>query len=157
MAAIANQLELQGLIGHYALSLDDRDVEGFLGVFWPQARLTVVMDRRDDGVEDVTRVSYVGYEQLAEIPKNLRTYEKTFHFMGNQAFSIADEHAVGEVYGEAHHVRLGESPLDNIAYIRYTDEYDRGADGRWRISVRNVRILWTEERTGPYITSHIQR
>ena len=84
---------------------------------------------------------------LAKIPELIRVYAKTFHFVGNSAYDIADGRATGEVYCLAHHLTPDRHGGTNyVMYIRYQDRYHPGPDGVWKIADRRVLIDWTEVR-----------
>jgi hypothetical protein len=127
----------------YAAAADGRDVEGFLSVFVPDARLSICSGPVPGQVVRVVS----GHEELAAIPTSLARYHRTFHFLGQSGYQREGDRASGEIYCVAHHLTVGPSGAqDKVMYIRYADEYHADAVNAWRIAHRLVRIDWTEIR-----------
>jgi hypothetical protein len=138
--------ELRALAGHYAMSVDEGDADGFADTFLPEARLQVF--RPGDG--DVPSTDLTGHDALRAIPPRLgRTYDQTFHFLGQSSYSIgaSEGEATGRVYCQAHHLRRpAAGGSDFVMFIRYDDTYRRNPAGAWKFADRVVRVRWTETR-----------
>lgn len=131
---------LNQLAFRYAAAVDACDVDGFLGVFTPDARLR---SYHPDAAEPFADL--FGHEQLASIPNTMRgMYRKTAHQMTNHLVEVDGERASGTVLCTARH--LGIDPAEAsalIVVIRYVDRYVR-QEGEWRIADRQIRFLWSE-------------
>jgi hypothetical protein len=126
----------------YASAADQRDRDRFLGVFAPDARLTVCRPGPDAVPRTIT-----GHDELASIPTSLARFERTFHLLGQAGYEGEGDRATGEVYCVAHHLtRDAAGTTDTVMFIRYADEYRADASGAWRIADRRVQIDWTETR-----------
>jgi len=136
----ADVLELNQLAYRYAAAVDGRDVNAFLDVFASDGRMRSYHAGDDEPFAD-TR----GHEQLAYVPETMaKMFGLTFHQMSNHLVEVDGDTASGEVLCIARH--LGVDPEDTMAtivVIRYVDEYAR-RDGRWRITDRQIRFLWSE-------------
>ena len=134
---------LHALSMRYARGVDRRDAEMFVSAFHPDARVRVYSPSESSE----PRSELTGHSELAKIPELIRVYAKTFHFVGNSAYDIADGRATGEVYCLAHHLTPDRHGGTNyVMYIRYQDRYHPGPDGVWKIADRRVLIDWTEVR-----------
>jgi ketosteroid isomerase-like protein len=132
----ADIVELNQLAYRYAAAVDACDVELFLGVFTPDARLRSYHPDAQEPFADLA-----GHDQLASIPNTMRgMYRKTTHMMTNHLVAVDGDAATGEVLCTARHLDGGSSI--NVI-IRYVDRYARH-DGRWRIADRQIRFLWSE-------------
>jgi 3-phenylpropionate/cinnamic acid dioxygenase small subunit len=136
----ADVLELQQLAYRYAAAVDARNVDDFLAVFTPDARIRSYHPDADEPFAEV-----VGHEQLASIPETMRTmFGLTVHQMTNHLVDIDGNTATGSVLCTARH--LSVDPEDHSAWvvvIRYVDRYER-RDSRWQIVDRQIRFLWNE-------------
>lgn len=122
----------------YALGADRRDVDLFLGAFGDGAVLRVY----DPATADAPVSTRDTPERLANIIERLRTYDATYHLLGQSAYD-GDR---GEVYCVAHHLDRARG-TDHVMYIRYRDRYVHdGPAGAWRIAERDVLVDWTETR-----------
>jgi ketosteroid isomerase-like protein len=138
---IADRLALRELSDRYGSAVDRRDVESFAELFTDDAELSV---HHPAEAEEPSRVRR-GRGELAEIPRLISRYRKTFHFVGNSLYEIDGDAATGEVYCVAHHLIDDPEPVTaHVMLIRYLDTYRRCDDGRWRISGRRVLVDWTE-------------
>jgi hypothetical protein len=138
---IVDRLALRELADRYASSVDRRDVGSFVELFTGDAELSV-HDPAEAGAPSRVRR---GRGELSEVPHLIARYPKTFHFVGNSLYEIDGDAATGEVYCVAHH--LIDDPVAvtaRVMVIRYLDNYQRGDDGRWRISRRRVLVDWIE-------------
>ncbi len=154
---------LVGLSVAYAEAADQRDGDRFASLFVPHGEL-VVPRYPEDLAPVVTRS---GTEALRRVPEGLAHFERTFHLVGNTSFAVAGDEATGEVQCIAHHLTPPEDPAptdtdwtdtgstDTVWFIRYHDEYTRGAVG-WRFVRRVLHLQWVEhhrvDRVGPQVT-----
>lgn len=133
-------LELNRLAYRYAAAVDDRDVDAFLAVFTPNARMRSYHAGAEEPFADAR-----GHEELASVPETMdKMFGTTVHQMTNHLVDVHGDTATGEVLCTARH--LSVDPTDDTAVvviIRYVDEYER-RDGRWCISDRQIRFLWSE-------------
>ena len=127
--------ELLQLAATYASAVDQRDQAALLSVFVPDATLTVHRADRSDHM--------TGHGELSRITERIARYEKTFHMLGQGAYQVDGDTAQGEVYCVANHLKGG---INTVMFIRYHDRYVRDeADGRWRISQRELAVDWVEQ------------
>jgi len=148
---LATRAALRDLSETYASAVDRRDESLFLSVFADDATLAV-----HDPPETTEPSAMRGHEALARVIPRVARFDRTYHLVGNSRYDVAGDSATGEVYCIAHHVpgeaaggepSPAEGPTTNyVMYIRYRDEYVRGADVRWRIRDRKVLVDWTERR-----------
>jgi len=125
------------------VSVDRRDVDGFVSVFAPDGVLQVF----DAGVADEPRSVLRGADELARVIERISVYDATFHFVGQATYAADGAGATGEVYCTARHLtRSRHGATDFTMLIRYRDRYARGADG-WRIADRSVLVDWTALQT----------
>lgn len=133
-------IELEQLIYRYAAAVDACDVDAFLAVFAPDARL-----RSYHPDTEVPFADLAGHEQLATIPNSMRNiFRCTAHMMTNHLVELDGDTANGSVLCTARH--LSNDPADPAALtviIRYVDRYERHA-GAWLIADREIRFLWSE-------------
>jgi len=128
--------QLNQLAYRYAAGVDACDVDLFLSVFTPDARLRSYHPEADEPFADLA-----GRAQLAAIPNTMRgMYGATTHMMTNHLVAIDGDDATGSVLCTARHLE-GASSINVI--IRYVDRYAR-AGGEWRIADRQIRFLWSE-------------
>jgi 3-phenylpropionate/cinnamic acid dioxygenase small subunit len=132
--------ELNQLVYRYAAAVDACDVEAFLDTFHSDARLRTYHPDSDEPFTD-----FVGHDKLASVPNTMRQmFRRTAHQMTNHLVDVDGDTATGSLLCTARH--LSTNPDDRAALvvvIRYVDRYDRRA-GRWRISDRQIRFLWSE-------------
>ncbi|MGH9079853.1 MAG: nuclear transport factor 2 family protein [Acidimicrobiales bacterium] len=156
---------LRSLSTTYAFAVDDRDGERFASLFVDSGELLV--PNLPDDVQPV--ISRLGRESLRRVPDGLRRYERTFHQVSNDRFSIDGDRATGEVQCVAHHVMgapnaaggaadnaagdgAGDGAggagnrtgIDTVWFIRYLDDYVR-TDRGWRFERRALHLQWVEE------------
>ena len=133
-------IELNQLAFRYAEAVDACDVDAFLDVFHPDGRLRSYHPEAEEPFADL-----VGHEQLASIPPMMRRqFGQTAHQMTNHRVDVDGDAASGSLLCSARH--LTPDPDDDsalVVIIRYVDRYERRA-GRWRISDRQIRFLWSE-------------
>ncbi|MGW0948911.1 nuclear transport factor 2 family protein [Streptomyces sp. NPDC002623] len=121
---------LQDVLTRNATGTDRLDRELMLSAFHPEGRLIV------PSMDFVAE----GHDQVGDLLKLQSQFDKTFHFIGNTRFDIADsgDTATGEIYVLAHHLKDGQV---RVSAIRYQDSYSR-QDGEWRIDERTIHIEW---------------
>lgn len=131
---------LNQLAYRYAAAVDACDVEAFLAVFTPEARLRSYHPDADEPFADLT-----GHEQLAAIPRAMRElYRRTTHMMTNHLVDVRGDTATGEVLCTARHLGADSQDQGSInVIIRYIDRYVR-QQGEWHILDRQIRFLWSE-------------
>jgi ketosteroid isomerase-like protein len=136
-----DRLALRELSDRYASAVDRRDVGSFVELFTDDAELSV----HDPAAAEAPSRVRSGRGELSEVPRLVARYPKTFHFVGNCLYEIDGDAASGEVYCMARHlIDDPEAVTARVMVIRYLDDYQRGHDGRWRISRRRVLVDWTE-------------
>jgi hypothetical protein len=131
---------LNRLAFRYAAAVDACDVEGFLTVFTPEARLRSYHPDAEEPFADLT-----GHDQLVTIPNAMRNmFRHTAHMMTNHLVEVDGANATGTVLCTARHLSADPAiPAALTVIIRYVDRYERHADG-WRIADRQIRFLWSE-------------
>lgn len=140
---------LRSLSIAYATAVDACDGDMLAGLFVPSGEM-VVPAYPDDLGRMITRA---GHEALRRLPDGLRRYERTFHLVANQSYTIDEDQATGDLLCIAHHVtgtrdgsaEDGRAGTDSVWFIRYRDEYFR-TDAGWRFARRELRLQWVEER-----------
>ncbi|MCX4094667.1 nuclear transport factor 2 family protein [Nocardia sp. alder85J] len=139
----ADESALRRLAIGYAIGVDQRDREGLLALFHPDARLEI---RRGSAAGEVVS-ELRGHGQLGLIPDAMAQYRSTFHLVGNTSYRITGTTAEGEVYCIAHHLVDGPDGTSDLAlYLRYLDHYRRDAAGGWLIESRQGIVQWSERR-----------
>jgi hypothetical protein len=141
---VADELALRRLSARYAAGADRGDGAIYAGVFLPDAEMRVY--RLPD--VDTPMTEMAGHDQLAQVPGMLgKRYARTFHFVGQCVYEIADGEATGEVYCLAHHLSTDRhGGTDYVMHMRYQDAYRRDERGDWKIAARVAFIDWTETR-----------
>jgi ketosteroid isomerase-like protein len=133
-------IELNQLAYRYAAAVDACDVDAFLAVFTPGARLRSYHPDAEEPFADLT-----GHARLASIPITMREmFRRTAHSMTNHLVEAAGDTAAGTSLCTARH--LGIDPHDTevlVVVIRYVDRYERFG-GEWRIADRRIHFLWSE-------------
>jgi uncharacterized protein (TIGR02246 family) len=122
--------DVRALVDGYAVAADERDADRFAALFADDAWMAVGDHR------------FEGRDAIATIPERLAKYDVTMHLVSTHRVDVDGDRATGVTYCEAHH-RTGET--DKVMFIRYDDEYARGAEG-WRFASRTLRLLWEEMR-----------
>ncbi len=138
--ADSDVVQLNQLAYRYAAAVDACDVDAFLDVFDPDARLRSYQADAEEPFAEL-----VGHEQLASVPDTMRQmFGRTAHQMTNHLVDVDGATATGTLLCAARH--LSTDPDDVAAFvnvIRYVDRYDRRT-GSWRICDREIRFLWSE-------------
>ena len=138
--SIADVVELHQLAYRYAAAVDACDVEGFLDVFHPDARLRVYQPDAEEPFSDAQ-----GAEALAEVPRMMgQMFRRTAHQMTNPLVEVNGDTATGTVLCAARHLsKDDDDDTSLVVIIRYVDRYER-RDREWRILDREIRFLWSE-------------
>jgi hypothetical protein len=135
---------LRGLAAAYASGIDTRDSGLLLSAFHPDAVVEVHSPTLASALPPSV---FGGHAEIGRITDFIGRYRATFHLLGQSRFQLDGDEATGEVYCMAHHYTPTTDGHENkIMYIRYADEYRRDERGRWKITRREVRPLWTETR-----------
>src|SRR5580693_8432624 len=96
----ADRLAIRELFDAYAHCADRRDAKGQMGLFTPDTRFLVYMDRSSDQPTQELN----GREALAPVFDQLNTYQATMHFNGQSTVVLDGDRATGEPYCIAHHL-----------------------------------------------------
>jgi 3-phenylpropionate/cinnamic acid dioxygenase small subunit len=136
-------VELNQLVYRYAAAVDACDVDAFLAVFHPDARLRTY---HPDATEPFSEA--IGHDALTVVPDTMRgMFRRTAHQMTNPLIAIEGDTATGSVLCTARHLHLDPDDRESlVVVIRYVDRYER-RDGTWRIADREIRFLWSERHT----------
>lgn len=130
---------LEQLAYRYAEAIDACDVDRFLAVFTPKARLHIYHPDAEAPFAD-----FSGHDELNVIPGRMRNmFAQTMHAMANPLVEVTGDRASGTVLCTARHLTLDRENTMNVM-IRYIDAYERCVDG-WNIADRQIRFLWTEQ------------
>lgn len=139
--ALDDIVALKQLAYRYADAIDACDVDRFLAVFSPDARMHIYHPDTE-----VPFADFSGHEQLAAIPGRMRNmFAQTMHIMTNQLVDLVGDRATGTVLCTARHLTLDRETSMNVM-TRYVDCYER-IDGAWKIADRQIRFLWSEQHT----------
>ena len=137
--AEADIVLLKQLGYRYAYALDGCELEPFLDVFTPDARLRIYHPDAEAPFADFT-----GHEQMRIIPGRMRDmFAQTMHVMSNHLVEVDGDEARGTVLCTARHLTKDRENSMNVM-IRYVDAYRRTAEG-WKIADRQIRFLWSEQ------------
>jgi ketosteroid isomerase-like protein len=136
----ADIAELNQLAYRYAAAVDACDVDAFVSVFCPEARLSTFGPGADEPVG-----VYVGHTGLAYVPEAMsKLFTRTAHLMTNHLVQLDGDAANGSLLCTARHLHAnGAGGTDLVVVIRYVDRYERRQD-RWLILDREIRFLWSE-------------
>ena len=125
---IESQLAIQQLPIRYALAVDGRDLDAWVGLFVED----VNCGRRGRGRAVLKSI----------IEPQVRTFYRSIHQICGQAVDfIDDDHATGKVYCRAEHEARGKWVVMAICYF---DDYER-RDGRWYFVRRKERHWYSSD------------
>ena len=127
---IEAHLAIQQLAIRYAIAVDSRDIDAWVGCFRPD----VNMGRRGAGREALRR--YIE-------PEVRRFYRSVHHICGHRIELEGPDQATGAVYCRAEH-EVGDRWI--VMAICYFDEYAR-VDGEWYFSRRRERHWYAADVT----------
>jgi hypothetical protein len=136
-------LALRRLTDDYGSTVDNRDGDGFAGVFTPDGELAVY-----EPGEDEPSLVYTGYDELVSVIELVKAFTTTMHLMANHQVDIDGDTATGMVYGLSLHLtESGGRGVDTLMVMKYRDRYAR-TDKGWKIARRDVLRQWTEYNAG---------
>jgi len=132
-------VQIKQLGYRYAHAVDSCDLDRFLAVFTPDARLHIY---HPDAEEPFTE--FAGTEGLSIIPGRMKDmFAQTMHVMTNHLVEVDGDNARGTVLCTSRHLTKDRENSMNVM-IRYVDCYTR-IDGAWKIADREIRFLWSEQ------------
>jgi 3-phenylpropionate/cinnamic acid dioxygenase small subunit len=132
-------VQLTQLGYRYADAIDACDLDRFLAVFTPDARLHIY---HPDANEPFA--SFSGHDEMRIIPGRMEDmFAQTMHLMSNHLVDVDGDKATGTVLCTARHLVKDRENSMNVL-IRYIDEYIR-ENGEWKIADRQIRFLWSEQ------------
>ena len=141
----ADRLAIRELFDAYAYCADRRDAEGQKALFTEHTRFAVYMS--GEGTEPTYVID--GREGLTPVFEDLRQYEQTMHFNGQQTVTLDGDRATGESYTIAHHLFSDdEGQKVMVAYLRYYDTFAK-VEGAWLFAARELVLDWSETRPSP--------
>lgn len=125
---IESQLAIQQLPIRYAIAVDGRDLDAWVGLFIDD----VNCGRHGRGRDVLRRI----------IDPQVRTFYRSIHQVCGHAIEfVDDDHATGKVYCRAEHEARGKWVAMAICYF---DEYAR-RDGRWLFVRRRERHWYSSD------------
>jgi hypothetical protein len=137
---LAEQRALERLTEQYAHAADRREPASAASLFTEDGLLTLFMD----GPEGQPTAQHRGRTAIAAAIAALDRYDATTHFLGQRSFDVDGQHALGETYCLAYHVRRKPGFLVNeMLAIRYLDTCVR-RDGRWLFGERRLVTDWMQ-------------
>lgn len=130
---------LDQLAYRYADAIDACDLDRFLDVFTPDARLHIYHPDADEPFWN-----FSGHEEMRIIPGRMEDmFAQTMHVMTNHLVEVDGDRAKGTVLCTARHLTKDRENSMNVM-IRYIDKYARQG-GEWKIADRQIRFLWSEQ------------
>ena len=126
----------------YAAALDGLDAALLRSVFEPDGVFRTFVPGATEPRSEIR-----GHAQIEKMVEAMpRLFERTHHVMTNPLTELDGERATGTVQCASHHLIVDDGRRWKfVTYLGYEDEFRRGADGEWRIAVRDARFLWAEE------------
>ncbi len=149
--AVADQLELSGLVHRYAGYVDARRFDDVAELFTANAEL--ILPQPPDHLEPCVR--HNGHAGVRAAMAALSSVTRTHHGIVGEFYTgtPAADMATGAITGVAHHwTDSGGQFTDHVWYLRYADVYRRGEQG-WRIAVRTLSIDAIEARPARQVRS----
>lgn len=132
---------LEQLVYRYADAIDACDVDRFLAVFTPEARLHIYHPDAEGPFADLA-----GHDQLRIVTGRMRDmFAQTMHVMSNMLIEVDGDRASGTSLCTARHLTIDREASMNVM-LRYVDRFER-SDGAWKIADRQIRFLWSEQHT----------
>jgi hypothetical protein len=118
-------MELNELAVRYCLAIDDSDYAGMVDLYTTNATLGTT----------------VGGQEVVDTLRSIRsTYGRTIHVPEAHTITFTDDdHATGIVLS---HAELDIQAQTVHCYIRYYDDYERGADSAWRFANRTLKVAY---------------
>jgi hypothetical protein len=127
---VEDMLAIQQLPIRYALAVDERDVDAWVGLFVPDVKVGRDATGRDALRENITPA--------------LRMFYRSIHQIVGHRIDIADSrNATGSVYCRAEH-EVGDRWI--VMAIRYDDTYQK-VDGQWYFARRKEKHWYAADLT----------
>lgn len=127
-----DHIAIQRLMYRYARCADRKDYPGFADVFC------------EDAVFDYAGTPVRGCAAIQQMMRNLDQFGNTLHQVSNTLYEVDQDHASGETYCLASHLKVVDGRQIKIDMgVRYEDRLRRTAAG-WRIEYRGFHLLWTQ-------------
>jgi SnoaL-like domain len=122
---LEDHLAIQDLAVRYCIAIDDGDYDGLAEMY----------------TEKTTMGATVGRHEVVGLLRSIRAdYGRTIHVPEAHTVTFADDaHATGVVLS---HAELNIQAKTVHTYIRYYDDYERGADGAWRFASRALKFAY---------------
>ena len=128
---VEDALAIAALVHAYSFAMDNHDLGWALDLFTADGRFRSADGATDAHGHDALAAEYRG--RFARLSFNFHTaQDRTMRFDGPDAAS-------GMVSAHAEIVHRGET---RIAAMRYHDQYQRCADGRWRFADRCLHFFY---------------
>jgi hypothetical protein len=138
----ADRLAIRELVEAYAHCADRRDALGQMSLFTVDTHFVVYMNAKDPKPSQELHSRHA----LAAVFADLNQYEATTHFVGQSTlFTLTHDHATGEAYCLAHHVKVDDSRRLMVASLRYLDTFSK-TDDTWLFAERLLYVDWLEWR-----------
>jgi hypothetical protein len=137
---------MRQLASVYCSAVDDGNAERMASLFVPNGQLIVYPAGSQPGSAEPMRhwEGIAGFSKLIGVLG--QSYLRWVHFLGNHWVEVNGDTAHGEAYLFACHLRAGDDgEQEEVAVIRYRDNYVRTADG-WRFGERHAYRQWTTLR-----------
>jgi hypothetical protein len=122
---IEDRLAIEDLAVRYCMGIDDGDYDGLLDMYTEKTTMGATVGRHE--VVDLLRATRANYGRTIHVPEaHIVTFADDSHATG-----VVLSHAELDIKGKTVHT-----------YIRYYDDYERGADGAWRFAARTLRFAY---------------
>jgi len=146
MLNLEDSVATRHLASVYCGAVDDGNAERMSSLFVPDGQLIVYPAGSLPGASEPLR-SWTGPSGFSKLLSVLsQSYLRWVHFLGNHWVEVNGDSARGEAYLFACHLREDTNgQKEEVALIRYRDNYVRTADG-WRFSERHAYRQWTTLR-----------
>jgi ketosteroid isomerase-like protein len=137
---LADERALGRLTEEYARATDRRELAAAASLFAEDGLLILFMD----GAESPPTGHHQGRAAIGAAIAAVTRFDATTHFLGQRTFEVDGDHARGETYCLAYHVRKRPGRQVNVLLaVRYLDTYVR-RDDRWLFSERVMISDWTD-------------
>lgn len=140
LQTLETKAELAELVTTFANLADEDRISEQMSLFTPDAQVQIWIG--DNLLFDVSGTDTIE----TTFTEGTAAVKRSFHMLGQQAFSIDGETAEGVVYCQVALVSDEDgAEVVQDSSIRYSDTYVR-RDGRWLISSRTSRFTITDKR-----------
>ncbi|MEF8779785.1 MAG: nuclear transport factor 2 family protein [Haloferacaceae archaeon] len=130
---LLDRVEIGDLALRYARGIDRKDTDLLSSVFTDDAELVGEDSALGPGGGTIA-------EGILEYHDQVRGYDRTMHFVGNQTLSVDGDSATGETYCVAvHWYDRGDSAFEYRMFIRYLDDLVR-RDDEWLFRRREIAV-----------------